>query len=107
MTLPEPIRLFFEADRTVGGDAPASLFASTATVFDEGQAHVGREAIAAWWRAAKRKYRHTAEPIDMREAGGITEVQAMVSGDFSGSPAPLTFVFALDGETIASLKIGA
>ena len=106
MNLPEPVRRYFEADKTRGGAAPASAFAATATVFDEGMAHVGHKAITAWWLAAKRKYRHTAEPLDMRETGGGTEVLAMVTGDFPGSPAPLTFVFALDGAAITSLKIG-
>lgn len=107
MNLPDPIRLYFEADRDPGGDAPEALFSTTATVIDEGKSHVGRPAIAAWWRAAKRKYRHWAEPMDLQEADGLVMVRAMVTGDFPGSPAPLTFVFALEGPRIARLKIGA
>lgn len=107
MNLPDPISAYFEADRNINGDAPTDAFSPNATVFDEGQGHVGHEAIASWWRAAKRKYRHTAVPLELREADGATEVRAMVTGEFPGSPAPLTFVFSLDGKKITSLKIGA
>ncbi len=107
MNLPDPIRRYFEADTNLDGDSPADAFTADASVHDEGETHVGRAAISAWWRAAKRKYRHTAVPLEMRQAEGATEVRAMVSGDFPGSPAPLTFVFGLDGGQIARLKIGA
>ncbi|WP_137153057.1 nuclear transport factor 2 family protein [Devosia sp. FKR38] len=107
MDLPLPIETFFEADKNLDGAAPVSAFATNATVMDEGQTHVGRIAIADWWRAAKRKYRHTAAPLDMRQSNGLIEVRAMVTGDFPGSPAPLTFVFALADGYIVSLKIGA
>ena len=107
MNLPLSIAAFFEADRNLDGDAPVSAFAADAAVTDEGQTHVGHAAIGNWWRAAKRKYRHTAEPLDMRQSDGVTEVRALVTGDFPGSPAPLTFVFALADDKIISLKIGA
>ena len=107
MNLPLSIGAYFEADKNLNGDAPVSAFATNAAVTDEGQTHVGHAAIAHWWRAAKRKYRHTALPLDMRESNGIIEVRAMVTGDFPGSPAPLTFVFGLADDHIVSLKIGA
>lgn len=107
MNLPSPISTFFAADRTLEGPAPVSAFAADAAVTDEGRTHVGHAAIDAWWRAAKTKYRHTAEPLDLRESHGLVEVRALVRGDFPGSPAPLTFVFALSEGHIARLKIGA
>lgn len=107
MNLPLPITTFFEADRNLDGDAPVSAFSTDAAVTDEGQTHVGHTAIGNWWRAAKRKYRHKAEPLDMRQNDGVTEVRALVTGDFPGSPAPLTFVFVLADDKIADLKIGA
>ncbi|MBU1307242.1 MAG: nuclear transport factor 2 family protein [Alphaproteobacteria bacterium] len=107
MNLPLPIAAFFEADTNLDGAAPISAFAANAAVTDEGQTHLGHAAIANWWRAAKRKYRHTAQPLDMRQSNGSTEVRTMVTGDFPGSPAPLTFVFTLADDHIVSLKIGA
>lgn len=107
MNLPQPISDFFAADAQMDGSAPIDAFTPGAVVTDEGQAHVGHEAIAGWWRAAKRKYRHVAEPLEMHVRGSVTEVRAMVRGAFPGSPAALTFIFGLDGDLIASLKIGA
>jgi len=107
MNLPQPISDYFKADANLGGDAPVQVFTPGAAVTDEGRTHVGHQAIAGWWRAAKDTYRHTAVPLDMVARDGVTEVRATVSGQFAGSPAILTFVFGLQGQEIASLKIGA
>lgn len=107
MNLPAPIIDYFEADKEPDGAAPVHVFTPDAVVTDEGQTHVGREAIAAWWRNTKDKYRHTAVPLDVIERDGVTEVRARVTGQFPSSPATLTFVFGLDGQSIGSLKIGA
>lgn len=106
MDLPDPIARYFAADAELGGAAPVEAFAPDAEVFDEGERHRGREAIGAWWRAAKQKYRHRATPFEMTEAGGVTEVRAMVSGEFPGSPAPLRFSFSLADGAITRLAIG-
>lgn len=59
MTLPPALHLYFAA-RTPEALAPA--FSPTAQVQDEGHTHQGPEAIAAWWAAARAKYRYSAEP---------------------------------------------
>ncbi len=105
--LPAPLRAFFDADADGTGEAPLGAFAPYATVRDEGKTHVGRDAIAAWWRAAKAEYRHTAEPLAIAEDGGRTRVRARVTGDFPGSPADLTFAFRVEDGLIATLEIGA
>lgn len=107
MCLPQPISAYFEADNDLDAAAPIHVFTGDAAVTDEGRTHVGPEAIATWWRNAKREYRHTAAPLESVERDGVTEVRARVTGRFPGSPATLTFVFGLDGPLIASLKIGA
>lgn len=106
MQLPDPIARYFEADATPGGAAPVALFAPEARVFDEGETHVGRAAIAAWWQQAKQKYRHRAEPLECLEVDGVSRVRARVSGAFPGSPAVLSFAFTLAGGEIESLGIG-
>lgn len=106
MDLPDPIARYFAADADLAGAAPAEAFAPDATVIDEGETHQGREAIAAWWRAAKQQYRHGAEPFEVTEGDGVTRVRAMVSGDFPGSPAALSFAFRLRRGEIVSLRIG-
>lgn len=106
MTLPTPIRTYFTAEPPQDGAAFAAAFAPTAIVQDEGAVHRGPAEIVAWWQAAKARYRHRAEPLDMAEVGGELVVRARVTGDFPGSPAVLTFSFALSGDLIQTLRIG-
>ena len=106
MNLPTPIRTYFTARAPQEAEAFAAAFAADAIVHDEGGQHRGPEEIRAWWQAAKAKYRHSAEPLDMTETAGKTVVRARVSGDFPGSPAVLTFIFGLAGDRITDLEIG-
>ncbi len=110
MTLPTPIQTYFNAEAPQDGAAFASAFAPDAVVQDEGATHRGPDEILAWWKAAKAKYRHRAEPLDMVEAGNKLLVRARVSGDFPGSPAVLSFTFGLtegrSGDRIQDLRIG-
>lgn len=106
MTLPTPIQTYFTAEAPQDGAAFASAFAPEAIVHDEGATHRGPAEITAWWKAAKAKYRHRAEPLDMTEAGGKLLVRARVTGEFPGSPAVLTFTFGLKGDLIHDLRIG-
>lgn len=107
MNLPSPIQAYFEADKDPAGTAPASAFAIDAVVKDEGKMHVGRKAIAAWWRSAKLQYQHTAHPRGVSQADGRITVLAEVSGKFPGSPTILSFTFTLKDGSISTLEIGA
>ncbi|MFP5512341.1 MAG: nuclear transport factor 2 family protein [Alphaproteobacteria bacterium] len=80
-------------------------FAPDAIVKDEGGTYAGREAIGAWWRAAKAKYRHVIEPLEVTESGDIANVFAKVTGTFPGSPVTMSFAFRVDGGRIAGLEI--
>ena len=106
MNLPTPIRTYFTAEPPQDAEAFAVAFAPEATVHDEGRIHRGPDEIRTWWQAAKVKYRHRAEPLDLAEIAGKTVVRARVSGDFPGSPTVLTFTFGLAGERITDLEIG-
>lgn len=107
MKLPAPIQVFFDAETGADCAAPVEAFAPDAIVMDEGREHVGADAIETWWRAAKAQYRHTAQPRDFIEQGGLSVVRAEVSGRFPGSPALLSFAFRLENGRIAALEIGA
>ena len=107
MHLPQPIEIYFDADRRGDAESLLAAFTPDATVADEGHTHTGRAAIAAWWRDAKALYNHRAEPVDTRSDGAATTVRAAVTGDFPGSPATLTFSFRLDGGQITRLEISA
>ncbi|MDP3340545.1 nuclear transport factor 2 family protein [Frigidibacter sp.] len=106
MHLPAPIHTYFTATAPQDGEAFAAAFAADAIVHDEGQDHRGPEAIRNWWLAAKAKYRHSAEPLDVTEVAGKSVVRARVTGDFPGSPAILTFTFGQADDRITDLEIG-
>lgn len=106
MQLPAPIQTYFSAKAPQEGEALAAAFAAEAIVHDEGQVHRGPEEIRAWWLAAKAKYRHSAEPLEVADVADKTVVRARVSGDFPGSPAVLTFTFGLAQDRITDLRIG-
>lgn len=105
MTLPSPILAYIDADRRCDGAALIAAFAPDAVVRDEGRSHAGREAIDAWWHAAKATYRHVIEPLDLSETDGVAEVLARVSGRFPGSPATMVFAFRIENGRIAGLEI--
>ncbi len=107
MKLPSPIQAYFDADAHLGGPAPISAFAPDAIVKDEGKTLVGREAIAAWWRATKAQYEAISEPREISGAGERVTVLAEVRGKFAGSPITLSFTFTLKDNAIATLEIGA
>lgn len=106
MFLPTPIQTYFTAESPLDDAVFRAAFALDARVHDEGATHCGPDEIVAWWKAAKARYRHLAEPLDLVEAASKHRVRARVSGDFPGSPAVLTFAFDLTGDHIRDLKIG-
>jgi hypothetical protein len=107
MNPPSAVQAYFDADKSNDGEALIHAFAPDAVVNDERHSYAGREAIDAWWRAAKAKYQHVIEPLEMREEHDVTEVRAKVTGQFPGSPVTLTFAFRLKGGQITGLEIGA
>ena len=106
MNLPAPVEKYFAADQRQDGDAVMSAFTTDAVARDEGAEHQGAAAIRAWWLAAKQKYHHVAEPLEMTDTDGSVAVRARVSGRFPNSPATLTFSFTLAGDLIVGLEIG-
>ncbi|HEX2526360.1 MAG TPA: nuclear transport factor 2 family protein [Geminicoccus sp.] len=106
MNLPFPIQAYFDADKSNDRQALVHAFAPEGAVTDEGQSHVGRQAIDAWWHDAKAKYQHLIEPLEASDTDDATRVRARVTGQFPGSPALLTFMFRLKGGQITGLEIG-
>lgn len=105
-TLPTPIANYFAAANRHDIDAMLAPFATDARVKDEGQTHIGTEAIRAWLDHTTAKYRVTVEVIDITIHAETLAVTGTVSGNFPGSPANLTYRFVLNGTDIAGLTIG-
>lgn len=104
---PAPVSAWLAADAAGDPEALARSFAPEGAVLDEGAVHRGQEAIRAWWRAAKAKYRHRMIPLTIATENGRTIVTGRVSGDFPGSPATLRFAFDVGADGIQRLEIGA
>lgn len=107
MDLPPSIETYFDADARGDRRRLVEAFAPDATVLDEGRTYAGRAAIGDWWSQTKARYQTTLQPLEAGPAGGATAVRALVTGDFAGSPATLTFAFRLQDGQIAALEIGA
>ena len=106
MTIPAVIAAYFAADHQGDPEVLIPLFTPDAMVSDERTRHQGIRAIIAWWTAAKEKYGHTSEPLDVSEIDTVHVVRARVTGRFPGSPLTLTYRFRLEAGAIAGLEIG-
>lgn len=106
LTLPTPIAAYFGADNRDGA-AVADCFAEYAEVKDEGQSHVGKDAIQAWADNASKQYSFTSEPFACQEKDGAFVVSSKVSGTFPGSPVDLAYTFRIEGDKVAYLEIAA
>src|SRR5207302_1597600 len=102
--LPKPIARYFATDRA-DANAVAECFTEDGVVVDENHTYTGRQAIRRWKESATTRYKYTSNPIASEEQGGKTVVTSRLTGDFPGSPVDLRYVFDLDGDRIASLKI--
>ena len=105
-TLPDPIAAYLEADKR-GPDDVARCFTAQGVVTDEGQTHVGRDAIKAWKAESSTLYTYTQEPFALEQVDGLHVVSSHVAGSFPGSPIDMKLVFRLERGLIASLGISA
>jgi ketosteroid isomerase-like protein len=105
LRLPDLLTNFFAAENSGDAESLGACFADHAVVRDEGRTFEGVAAIEQWMRDAKKKYQHTAEPIEVVRRDGKTIVTTRVSGNFAGSPVNLEHIFGIEGDKIASLEI--
>ncbi|HPE30254.1 MAG TPA: nuclear transport factor 2 family protein [Parvularculaceae bacterium] len=106
LNAPKPIMDYYEAKNRHDIDAMLASFAAEAAVKDEGKTYVGHAAIRGWMEETTRKYSVTVEPETIDEDGERQVVRALVSGNFPGSPARLTYRFILRSDKIIGLGIG-
>lgn len=103
--LPAAVESYVRADAGTGDELFDQCFTRDAVVTDEGRTIRGLDAIRAWKREAKAKYRYRVLPLAVSREGDSVEMTARLTGDFPGSPVELTYAFVLEGDRIASLKI--
>lgn len=104
LSIPDPIAAYLLAD-TQGPDDVARCFTPQGVVEDNGQTHIGREAIKVWKAHASTLYTCTTTPFSVEITDGVHVVCCHVAGSFPGSPIDLTFLFRLERGLIASLEI--
>ena len=105
--LPTQVANYFKAANEGTPAQVAQCFAPQGVVHDEEQRLQGHAAIAAWSAAARARYGARATPLAGQATLDGIEVRSRVEGNFPGSPIELGFLFQLNGEDIASLRIRA
>lgn len=105
--MPEPVRLYFQSEAYDDTGRLADVFTADAVVTDEQRTHQGVEAIRAWKSASKAATKYAVTPVSAEPDQDGVLVMGRVVGDFPGSPVMLRYRFALDGERISALEIGA
>ncbi|TCK21771.1 nuclear transport factor 2 family protein [Pseudonocardia endophytica] len=83
-------------------EAYHAQFSRDAVVEDDGQRHVGIDAVRAW-RTAVPSVTYSVRRVGPTPDG--QEAIADIAGDFPGSPVRLEFTFRFDGDAIRHLTI--
>lgn len=96
---------YFAAKNNHDIDGMLANFLDNAFVIDEGERLVGHTSIKEWMIETTRKYLVSVKIIDSIEDNGKTKVEGLVSGNFPGSPAKLSYSFTFSEGKIASLEI--
>lgn len=103
--LPLLIERYVAAANSGDVDSLPDLFASSATVRDEGGTHAGLDAIRKWMAGTQEKYGYSMLALGSREQAGKTVVDVRLTGSFPGSRVTLEFIFAITEGRIESLEI--
>lgn len=105
-TLPVPVVAYLDAhDQSRSADA-AALFASDATVLDDGNTYQGIEAITAWIGRSSTEYTYTSTRIGQRLADqNDAVVRIRLDGNFPGGTVTLRYQFELRAGLISNLAI--
>lgn len=105
--LPVPIAAYLRAANANDTLALTACFTADAVVHDEAKEYRGIEAIMAWKAETSARYRPNVEARHIEGADQNYRLYALVSGNFPGSPAMLSYNFLLRDDRIAALEIGA
>ena len=103
--LPPAVTRYLEAANRFDALVAADCFTADATVQDENQDRVGRDAIRAWVAVTSRKYRPAFTVMHAAVDGDAISLSVAVSGQFPGSPVTLDYQLRLRDGKIATLTI--
>lgn len=107
VTLPAQIASYFSAKNSADSSALDSCLASDVHVWDRGEDTEirGIDNVKKWMEETSKKYALSTEIVDSRINGDAVTVNAVVSGDFPGSPLPFTYRFSLVNARIAAIDV--
>jgi ketosteroid isomerase-like protein len=98
------LQAFVNAQNTHDTDALLECFTGDALVHDEGRDYQGADAIRAWSDDINERYNLTMEVLGVVEQEQETRLTSLVSGNFDGSPAELTYFLTLRDGKIAEFR---
>jgi hypothetical protein len=107
ISLQSPLADFFAATNARDTEALSALFATGATVDDEGFKYRGLDSIRGWIAETVERFRFSIKVVDASQAAEQASIIGIVTGDFSGSPAQIRYDFKLEQQKIVELKLGA
>ncbi len=96
---------YVEAANRFDATAAADCFTTDASVNDENQDYVGRDAIRAWVAETGRKYRPVFTVMRASVRDDDVSLSVAVSGQFPGSPVTLDYRLRLRDGRISVLTI--
>ena len=107
--LPPAIVRYLGAQADTGNrELLVDVFATDASVTDEGITHRGRDAIRRWLATAATEFTYTTTLIGQRsDETDRWTVLARIDGNFPGGTANLRFQFAVQADEITELVIAA
>ena len=98
------LEAFVKAQNEHDTDALLECFAGDALVHDEGRDYRGTVAIRAWSDDINKRYNLSMEVRDVVEQERETRLTSLVTGNFDGSPAELTYFLTLRDGRIAEFR---
>jgi len=104
IAMPQVISAYVDATNSKDDEQLLSLFASNATVRDEGKTYRGLSEISDWRMHVTKSYEFKLQVLDVVEKGGEIVVSTRMSGNFPGkNPVNIKHFFELNGNRIARL----
>jgi ketosteroid isomerase-like protein len=103
--LPAAVTRYLEAANRFDALVAADCFTADATVHDENQEFVGRDAIRAWVAETSRKYRPVFTVMRATVNAAAVSLSVAVSGQFPGSPVTLDYRLRFRDGKIVTLTI--
>jgi hypothetical protein len=103
--LPATVVTYLATPKEELGPILRQVFAADAVVHDEGNTHVGIDAIRGWSDSVAAAFTFTREVVSGVVRGGAVVVRVKVRGDFPGSPVELHHHFSIADGKITALTI--